>query len=249
MNPIWFLFVILQIAPILKNISKSAGKVQKAGIVSKAAIGSSKAALKISSASHLMLMDDFMKNAEKIKIVTSEESALKTYAETISKENKIQGKIYNKPKSLNGKKSSIYDNYTREEYERILKDKIEDYIEQLLADQLQRDFNVWKLSMIELMNSNYWNKVRIYFKNVYHFNLERKVDFLLLMNEMPVNAFRMSEKEIHRFLAKNSPLLQAVSIDILHAELSKHKPIVDKLTYYAENNRLQVKFLKRKSTL
>lgn len=230
------LIILLQVSGILKDIMKVSSK--SSGKVIQSTAKGLKSGKVLSKAGSALVADDL------INVVKEADSEIKTiddFGKIASKEKNLNTVIASGNKNKKNLKNRIANK------EETIEEKIQDAISDLIFEDLNRSSLLWEFSMHELMLSPNWELVTSYIKMNYQINLERKIDFYLLMNEIVIENKKLSKKDVSRVLSRYSRAYRTRAIEVLIIELKEYEPIIEKLQYFADKYQLNIKRVSKKS--
>jgi hypothetical protein len=230
------LFILLQISGIMKGIMKQAPK--SSGKVIQSTAKGLKSGKVLSKAGSALVADELI---NVVKQADSEIMTIDDFGAVVSKEKNLNKVVASGTKNKKNIKNSIANK------EEKIEDKIQDAISDLIFEDLNRSNLLWEFSMHELMLSPNWELVTSYIKINYQINVERKIDFYLLMNETVIENKKLSKKDISKVLSRCSRAYRTRAIEVLIIELKEYEPIIEKLQYFADKYQLNSKKVRKKS--
>ena len=216
----------------MKQAPKSSGKV-----IQSTAKGL-KSGKVLSKAGSALVADELI---NVVKQADSEIMTIDDFGAVVSKEKNLNKVVASGTKNKKNIKNSIANK------EEKIEDKIQDAISDLIFEDLNRSNLLWEFSMHELMLSPNWELVTSYIKINYQINVERKIDFYLLMNETVIENKKLSKKDISKVLSRCSRAYRTRAIEVLIIELKEYEPIIEKLQYFADKYQLNSKKVRKKS--
>jgi len=185
----------------------------------------------LNKASMLLLVDDAA-SLEK-NILAEEKSLLGTAVEIGPMEKNTTGK------GSVIKKNNTRKKYSNEELESWARERVEDAIEDLILQSLERKGSLFERSVHELLNEPKFSNVAVYLRDKHKFILHRKIDLFLLLNESKVENLQLDKQEVSYILMQFSDIYTARAIGYLLIDLSEHQKACDRLNSYTAKRNLQ----------
>ena len=215
--------IILQLSGAIKSILKSTARVSKTVISPSGKI--IKSGKGLNKASALLLADDV--NSFK-NTALAEEKSLAGQADDLAAIKKEVGK----DGALVGKGALDAEKLERK-LRQMTKEKVEEALEELIFENLDRTGSLFENSVHELLNEPKFSVVSRYFKDRHDFTLKRRLDLFLLLNEREVQGFCIGRREASRVLGLYSDVFAGRALAFLLVDLSEYRPVCEFLKQYA----------------
>jgi hypothetical protein len=223
---------ILQLSGILKNITKQA---PKAGRAIKGTVTTAKTGIKLSKSGKLLIADDLL-IAERITPISDEAKMVSKSGDEIIQTEKSVSKESGKIKRLKNKIKN-YEN----EIDELIKDRVEEAIEDLLYEKMTRDNNRWDYSIHQLLNNPFRDSISTFIQTKYGLKIKEKADLFFLLNEMPVEFVQLSRRDVAKILSKYSLSYKIACIDYFKSELVQYEPVIKRLQIYIDTEKIKWK--------
>jgi hypothetical protein len=221
-----YFFILLQASFIFKNVIKNTPKSSVKVVAG--TIKSVKNTKKIFKASENLISDELF-------LITENKQSFKNEFKA-----EVSGTKFNelnKANLISTEKGNL--GKLKKTIDELIDDKIEDAIEEILFETISRSDKEWDLAMFQLMLKKNWTPLQGYFKSTYNFQLKNKLDFFLLMNDMEVDKFRLSKRNLAKILFKTN-IYKAKALNILVIDLSEYQFIIDRIQTYSQKNKITI---------
>jgi hypothetical protein len=215
--------IILQFSGVFKSVIKSTARVSKSVISPSGKI--IKGGKSLNKASAMLLADDA---ASLHKTVLSDEKALAVQSDELA----VLNKDIAKEGSTVGRRTKSADKLEKE-LRKLSDERMEDALEDLIYENLDRTGTLFENSVHELLNEPKFTMVSSYFNERHNFKLKRRLDLFLLLNERDVDGFFIGRREVSRILAMYSDVFSGRALAFLLLDLSEYKPVVESIRIYA----------------